>query len=76
MNLLLTLLLGIVLTVVANALLVRAARVAPVLAAGLVAVATLLVYLPLALVFWPGGDVATIQLTAFLLASLVCGLFW
>lgn len=76
MNLLLTLLLGIVLVTVANALLVRMARVAPPLAAALVALATLLLYLPLAFVFWPGGDVATIHLTAFLLTCLMCGLFW
>lgn len=76
MDLLLSLLLGILLIVVANALLVRFARMAGALAAALTTLAMLLVFLPLVALLRPGVDVIAIQLVAFLLANLVCGLFW
>lgn len=76
MNLLLSLLLGIVLITIANGLLVRLARTAPPLAAILTALTTLLLMVPSVVMFQPGVDVVAIQLTAFLLANLMCGLFW
>lgn len=74
-DLLLGLALGTGLIVLANLILVRFARTSAKQAAAGVALTTLGLYVPYAIVRWPGGDVFAIHLGIYLLASLACGIF-
>lgn len=75
MVVLIGLFLGIALIVGANLALARCSSLTPVQAAAAVALATLVLYLPWAVVAWPGGDVVAIHVAAYLCASFVCGVF-
>jgi nitrogen fixation protein FixH len=74
-HLLFSLVLGAGLISGANLLLYRFSTLSATPAAVLVALAALGIYVPLAVVSWPGGDVLAIHLAVYLLTSLVCGLF-
>ncbi|MCB1777145.1 MAG: FixH family protein [Candidatus Competibacteraceae bacterium] len=72
--LLLGLALGAGLIVLVNGLLVRFTRMSAQQAAMTVMLTTLGLYVPYAIVYWPGGDIFAIHLAIYLLASLGCGL--
>ncbi|MDQ2696549.1 MAG: FixH family protein [Pseudomonadota bacterium] len=72
-DLLFSLALGVALIVMANAALVRFTPLSGRQAAAAVALATLAVYLPLALLRWPGADVFAFQIAVYLIASYACG---
>jgi nitrogen fixation protein FixH len=73
-HLLLGLALGAGLIVLAILLLVRFARMGAQQAATVAALTTLGLYVPYAIVRWPGGDIFAIHLAIYLLASLACGM--
>jgi nitrogen fixation protein FixH len=72
-NVLLGLALGAGLIVLANLLLARFARMSARQAATVTALTTLGLYVPYAILRWPGGDIFAIHLAIYLLASLACG---
>jgi nitrogen fixation protein FixH len=74
-HLLLSLGLGVGLISGANLLLFRFSTLNATPAAALVALAALGIYVPLAMISWPGGDVLAIHLAVYLLTSFVCGFF-
>jgi len=65
---------GAGLVLLANLALVRFAGTSARQAAAVVALATVGLYVPYAIVRWPGGDVFAIHLCIFLLVSLACGM--
>ncbi len=67
---------GLGLIVVANALLIRFARLSAKQAAATVALVTLGLYVPYSILRWPGGDVFAIHLAIYLLAALACGMLF
>ncbi|MEZ5584228.1 MAG: hypothetical protein R3F37_17090 [Candidatus Competibacteraceae bacterium] len=73
-DLLLGLALGAGLVILANLLLARFTRMNAQQAATVVILATLGLYVPYAIIRWPGGDIFAIHLAIYLLASLACGL--
>ena len=72
--LLLGLAVGAGLIVLVNLLLVRFTRMSAQQAAMTVALTTLGLYAPYAIVRWPGGDIFAIHVAIYLLASLGCGM--
>lgn len=74
-NLLLSLAAGLGLIVGASLLLFRFSRLGATSVAVLVALLALGIYLPVAILDWPGGDVLAIHLAVYLLAAFVCGVF-
>jgi nitrogen fixation protein FixH len=74
-KLLLSLAAGVGLIVLASLSGYRFSRLGAVQVAVLVALLTLGVYLPLAILHWPGGDVLAIHLAVYLLTAGVCGVF-
>lgn len=75
-GLVLDLALGVAVIVFANLGLMRLARRSAWQAAATVALITLGLYVPYAILRWPGGDVFALHLALYLLASLACGLLW
>lgn len=73
-NMVLTLAVGVVLIIAANLLLVRISRLDARQAPTLVALATLAIYVPLSIIYWPGGDIFTIHIAIYLIASLAFGM--
>ncbi len=73
-DLLLGLALGIGAILLANLGLIRFARLSAKQAAATVALITLGLYVPYAILRWPGGDVFALSLAVYLLASLACGM--
>ena len=73
-DLLLGLGIGVVLIVLANGGLIRFARVSAQWAATVTALATVGLYVPYAILRWPGGDIFAIHLAIYLLTALVCGM--
>jgi len=73
-DLLLGLALGTGLIILANLLLTRFTRTSAKQAATVVALATLGLYVPYAIMRWPGGDIFAIHLALYLLTSLACGI--
>ena len=73
-NLLLGLALGVGAIILANLGLIRFARLSAKQAAATVALVTLGLYVPYAILRWPGGDVFALHLAIYLLASLACGI--
>jgi nitrogen fixation protein FixH len=74
-DLLLSLFVGVGLIVVVNFLLVRFSSLDSIQAALVTVLATLGIYVPWAIFYWPGGDVVAIHLAIYLLTAFVCGLF-
>ncbi len=75
-GLVLDLALGVAVIVFANLGLIRLARRSAWQAAATVALITLGLYVPYAILRWPGGDVFALHLALYLLASLACGPLW
>lgn len=73
-HLLLGLALGVGAILLANLGLIRFARLSARQAAATVALVTLGLYVPYAILRWPGGDVFALRLAIYLLASLACGM--
>lgn len=73
-NLLLSLAAGIALITVANILLSRFTRLGASRVSVLVALATIAVYVPLAILYWPGGGVFALHLAIYLFSSCAFGL--
>ncbi|MCP5195839.1 MAG: FixH family protein [Gammaproteobacteria bacterium] len=73
-DLLLSLALGAGLIILVNLLLVRFTRISAQQAASAATLMTLGLYVPYAIVRWPGGDIFAIHLAVYLLASLLCGM--
>ncbi|HPF58434.1 MAG TPA: FixH family protein [Candidatus Competibacteraceae bacterium] len=73
-DLLLGLALGTGLIILANLFLVRFTRMSAQQAAAIVILTTLGLYVPYAIVRWPGGDIFAIHLAIYLLTSLACGM--
>ncbi|KAB2929116.1 MAG: nitrogen fixation protein FixH [Candidatus Contendobacter sp.] len=73
-GLLLGLALGVGAILLANLGLIRFARTSAKQAAATVALITLGLYVPYAILRWPGGDVFALHLAIYLLASLACGM--
>lgn len=66
--------LGAALLVLLNLGLVRFAKVSAQWAAAVSALATIGLYVPYAILRWPGGDIFAIHLAIYLLVSLACGM--
>ena len=75
-SLLSTLLGGIVIIVVLFALLLRILRIEVKALAALLAILVLGIYVPLAIVFWPGADVFAIHLALYLVTVYVLGIIF
>ena len=73
-DLLLSLALGVGAILLANLGLIRFARLSARQAAATIALITLGLYVPYAILRWPGGDVFALHLAIYLLASLACGM--
>ncbi|RUQ37633.1 MAG: hypothetical protein EKK71_03795 [Candidatus Competibacteraceae bacterium] len=73
-DLLISLAVGVGLIVLANLALVRLLRTSAKQAAAVVALVTVGVYVPYAILTWPGGDLFAMHLAIYLLASLACGM--
>ena len=73
-HLLLSLALGAGLIVLANLLLTRFTRMSAGQTATVTALTTVGLYVPYAIVRWPGGDIFAIHLAIYLLAALASGL--
>lgn len=73
-DLLLGLALGVGAILFANLGLIRFARLSAKQAAATVALITLGLYVPYAILRWPGGDVFALYLAIYLLTSLACGM--
>lgn len=73
-ELLLTLGIGVACIVVANLALLRYAQVSAEWAGAVTALASIGIYVPYAILRWPGGDTFAIHLTIYLLTSLACGM--
>ena len=67
---------GVALILLANWLLVRFAGKGTHYAAALVALVTVGLYIPYAILRWPGADLFALHLAIFLLASLGCGVLF
>lgn len=65
---------GAGLVLLANLALIRFARTGARQAAATVALVTVGLYVPYAIVRWPGGDVFAIHLCIYLLVSFACGI--
>lgn len=74
--LLISLLVGVGLIVASNFLLLRLTTLTPLQAAAGVALVTLGICLPWAIVVWPGGDVLAIRLAIYLMTTFVCGIYF
>ena len=74
MNLLITLSVGSILIALANWLLWRLTPLKASQGATMVALATLGIYVPLAVLYWPGMDVFTLHLALYLVVSVAFGL--
>ncbi|HAS51216.1 MAG TPA: hypothetical protein DCS21_05540 [Gammaproteobacteria bacterium] len=75
-DLLLGLGIGAALIVLANLGLIRFARVSAQWAATVTALTTVGLYVPYAILRWPGGDIFAIHLAIYLLAALACGMLF
>ncbi|PIE82852.1 MAG: hypothetical protein CSA09_04695 [Candidatus Contendobacter odensis] len=73
-GLLFSLALGTALIVLANVVLVRFIHVSAKQAAAVMVLVILGLYVPYAILFWPGGDVFAIHLAIYLMASFVCAI--
>lgn len=73
-HLLLSLGIGVGLIVLANLGLMRLAGVSAKWAATVTALTTIGLYVPYAILRWPGGDLFAIHLAIYLLAALACGM--
>ncbi len=73
-DLLLGLGIGVALIVLVNLGLIRFAGVSAKWAAAVTALTTVGLYVPYAILRWPGGDIFAIHLAIYLLAALVCGM--
>jgi nitrogen fixation protein FixH len=73
-DLLLGLGIGVALIVLANLSLIRFAHVSAKWAAAVTALTTVGLYVPYAILSWPGGDVFAIHLAIYLLTALACGM--
>jgi len=73
-TLLLTLGLGVGLIVVANLLLFRFNALNPTQNAVIVAAAALGIYLPLAVLNWPGADLLAVHIAVYVVSSYACGM--
>lgn len=73
-DLLLGLGIGAALIVLANLGLIRFAKVSAKWAATVTALTTVGLYVPYAILRWPGGDIFAIHLAIYLLAALACGM--
>ena len=73
-DLLLGLALGVGAILLANLGLIRFARLSAKQAAATVALVTLGLYVPYAILRWPGGDIFALHLAIYLLTSLACGM--
>lgn len=73
-NLLLGLGLGAALIMLVNIGLMRFAKVSAQWAAAVTALVTIGLYVPYAILRWPGGDIFAIHLTIYLLTTLACGM--
>ncbi len=74
-DLLLSLAVGVGLIIVANLLLVRISSLGATRSAVLVALASLGIYVPIAIFYWPGSDVLAMHLAIYLVTACACGLF-
>ena len=73
-DLLLGLGIGAALIVLANLALIRFTKFSAKWAAAVTALTTVGLYVPYAILRWPGGDIFAIHLAIYLLASLACGM--
>lgn len=73
-DLLVSLAIGIVLIAGANVLLERVTRLGARGSAIIVALATLAIYVPMAILHWPGGDLFAIHIALYLVVSVAFGL--
>lgn len=73
-DLLISLAVGTALIVLVNLALVRWVRTSARWAAAVTALVTIGLYVPYAILFWPGGDLFAIHLAIYLLAALACGI--
>lgn len=72
-NLLVSLALGTGLIVLASLALARFSALGAARSAGLAGLIALMVYLPLAIINWPGADVLAIHVAIYLLTAFACG---
>ena len=75
MNLLLTLAGGAALIAISALALARFSALKPIQSAVIVALAAIGIYMPVAILHWPGADVVAIHLAIYLVTAYVCGLF-
>ncbi len=75
-DLLLSLGIGVTLIVLVNLSLIRFAKVSAKWAAAVTALTAVGLYVPYAILRWPGGDLFAIHLAIYLLAALICGMLF
>lgn len=75
-DLLLGLGIGAALIVLANLALIRFTKVSAKWAAAVTGLTTVGLYVPYAILRWPGGDIFAIHLAIYLLAALICGMLF